>query len=138
MDIEMWCHLLEQGDFVYLAETLATWRVHEHHQTAIARSSGMKDHDHLRFMETYYAKPWLREMATPRVLFTQIYYLQKEYGSEARPLTSLMMAQLTSPAYRWQWLKHKTRAPVHKFSARISRLLSRPRHPPHRGGEPQT
>lgn len=119
MDFEMWCHLLEQGGYAYLAEPLASWRVHEHHQTARTRNSGAKDYEHLRFMEIYYAKPWLQEMATDRMLFAQIYYLRKHYGREASNLTSAMRARLSGHRYAWQWLKHKAGRPLQKLFCRL-------------------
>jgi glycosyltransferase involved in cell wall biosynthesis len=120
LDMEMWCHLLEQGDFAYLPETLATWRVHERQHTSRAQAARVKDYEHLRFIETYYAKPWLRAQATPRMLFTQIYQLQKHYGREADPLTAVMMAQLTRRRYAWQWLKHKALGPVQKLARKLA------------------
>lgn len=119
MDYEMWCHLLEQGDYLYLAEPLATWRVHKHHQTARARDSGEKNYEYLRFIEIYFAKPWLREMATDRMLFAQVYYLRKMYGREALPMTSRMMAQLSPQKYAVQWLKHKASRPIQKLSRKL-------------------
>ena len=120
LDYEMWCHLLEQGDYVYLAETLATWRVHHHHQTARAHRSKVVDREHLQFMEIYYAKPWLREMATDRMLFAQIYFLRKKYGREALPLTTAMMTQLSRYRYAWQWLKHKVSRPFQKLLRKVA------------------
>lgn len=119
MDFEMWCHLLEQGDFAYLAEPLATWRAHEHHQTSRARASGESDDEHLRFIEIYYAKPWVRAAATDRMLFAQIYYLKKQYGARAGHLTSAMMAQLTPRRFAWQWLKHKVTRPLQKLRRKL-------------------
>lgn len=119
MDYEMWCYLLEQGDFVYLVEPLATWRVHEHHQTA--RVQGTRDEDHLRFIEIYYVKPWLRERATDRMLFTQVYYLRKKYGNEAQSIISAMMAQLSPGRYWWQWLKYKISRPLAKVAQKFRR-----------------
>lgn len=119
MDFEMWCHLLEQGDYAYLAEPLATWRAHAHHQTARTRTSGVPDYEHLRFMEIYYAKPWLRELATDRMLFTQIYYLRKLYGDAACGVTTPMRARLSTPRYARQWLQHKTGRPWRKLFRRL-------------------
>jgi glycosyltransferase involved in cell wall biosynthesis len=115
MDFEMWCHLLEQGNFAYLSEELATWRVHEHHQTARITASTERDPEHLRFMEIYYAKPWLRAAATDRMLFTQIYYLEKKYGADAGHLTTAMRSQLGRGSFAWQWLKHKAGRPLQKL-----------------------
>jgi len=119
MDFEMWCHLLEQGDFAYVAEPLATWRVHEHHQTARANANPERDREHLRFMEIYYAKEWLKAAATDRMLFAQIYYLKKNFGPQAESVTSKMLAQLTPRRYAWQWLKHKISHPLQKLSRRL-------------------
>lgn len=119
MDFEMWCHLLEQGDFVYLPEALASWRVHEHHQTARITANPDRDLEHLRFMEIYYAKPWLRAAATDRMLFTQIYYLNKKYGAEAGRLTAAMRSQLPPRRFAWQWLRHKAGRPLRKLSRKL-------------------
>ncbi len=108
MDFEMWCHLLEKGDYVHLGEPLATWRVHPSQQTAKCKDSL----DFLLIMETYYAKPWLQQKATSRLLFTQVYYLQKKFGRSAEDLTRRMMGRLPWPQYEWQWLKHKASKPI--------------------------
>ena len=123
MDFEMWCHLLEQGDFVYLAEPLATWRVHQNHQTARARTGGVGDGEALLLMQIYYAKPWLLAAATHRLLFTQIYYLRKNHGRAAAGLTDKMMNQLSVRHYLWQWLKHRTSKPFHQLARKLPRPL---------------
>jgi glycosyltransferase involved in cell wall biosynthesis len=119
MDFEMWCHLLEQGDFVYLPEALASWRVHEHHQTARAAANRESELEHLRFMEVYYAKPWLKAVATDRMWFTQIYYLEKKYGAKAGHLTNAMKSQLTPRRFAWQWLRHKAGRPLGKLARKL-------------------
>lgn len=121
LDYEMWFHLLEQGDFVYLAETLATWRVHESQQTAKHHKTGKAEHEHLVFVEIYYAKSWLKEAATPRLLFTQIYQLRKKYGREADPVTSAMMAQLSPARFAGEWLKYKISRPIQKMRHKTGR-----------------
>jgi glycosyltransferase involved in cell wall biosynthesis len=120
MDFEMWCHLLEQGDYAYVAEPLATWRVHDDHQTARAARAGV-DLEHLRFAEIYYAKPWLKAAATDRMLFAQIYYLNKKYGALASPLTAEMKRQLPPPRFAWQWVKHRVSRPLQKLSQKCRR-----------------
>jgi glycosyltransferase involved in cell wall biosynthesis len=122
MDFEMWCHLLEQGDFFYLAEPLATWRVHEQQQTARTRTSGILDQEQLLLINTCYTKPWFREAATARLLFSQIYHLRKKYGRMADFLTSSMMTDLSPGHYAMLWLKHKTTSPLRKFSRKLNHL----------------
>ena len=120
MDFEMWCHLMEQGDYVHLHEPLATWRVHAAQQTAQYQDAGALDHDPLLLIETYYAKPWLRQTATSQLLFTQTYYLQKKFGSSADELTRKMMAQLPMYNYAWQWLKHKASKPILNLGRKLT------------------
>lgn len=120
MDFELWCHLLEQGDFAYLAEDLATWRVHEEQQTARDRASRNPNLEQLRFMEIYYAKPWLRQAATGRMLFAQIHYLEKRYGQQAWPLTKTMRAQLGPGRLAWHWLDHQVAGPVKKLARKLT------------------
>jgi glycosyltransferase involved in cell wall biosynthesis len=112
MDFEMWCHLLEMGDYVHLDEPLATWRVHAAQQTAQLQGADVLDHDSLLLMQTYYARPWLQQAASHRLLFTQTYYLRKKFGPAADPITREMMAQLSRHHYAMQWLKHKASRPV--------------------------
>ena len=120
MDFEMWCHLLEQGDFFYLAEPLATWRVHEQQQTARTRTSGIIDQEQLLLINTYYAKPWFREAATGRLLFSQIYHLRKRYGRAADSLTTRMMNDLSPGRYALLWLKHKATSPWRRLSRKLN------------------
>ena len=96
LDYEMWCHLLEQGDFAYLAEPLATWRVHETQQTAKNARTKAAEHEHLEFIETYYAKAWLRQLATRQMLFTQIYQLRKRDDQRSAALAAAMTEQLSA------------------------------------------
>lgn len=120
MDFEMWCHLLEQGDLAYVSEELASWRVHERHQTARSNAGPDRDMEHLRFMEVYWAKPWLREAATDRMLFAQIYYLNKKYGRQAAHLAGTMKAQLGAGRFARQWIRHKAGRPLQKLAMKLS------------------
>jgi glycosyltransferase involved in cell wall biosynthesis len=122
MDFAFWCRLLEHGDFAYVAEDLATWRIHETQQTAKHEQTGSSSHEPLLCLETYYAKPWLKAAATPRMLFAQIYYLKKKYGQRAENLTSAMMTQLSPRRYAWQWLRHKISRPFQKLAQKLPGL----------------
>jgi len=121
LDFALWFQLLEHGDFFYLTDALGTWRVHEDQQTAKFEKNGASNHEHLLFVEAYYARPWLQEMATDRMLFAQIYYLRKHYGADADHLTTAMMSQLSPRRYAWQWLKHKISHPMQKLARKFHR-----------------
>jgi glycosyltransferase involved in cell wall biosynthesis len=121
MDYEMWFYLLEQGDFAYLAEPLATWRVHEHQQTA--RAEGTSDGEFLQFVKDYYAKPWLVQLATKLMLFRLVYTLRKKYGNDALPLITIISKQLLRRGYRWELLKYKVSSPFKKLFRKLQRSL---------------
>jgi hypothetical protein len=118
VDLEMWFHLLEQGRFAYIAEPLAAFRQHAAQQTATNRRTRASDHEGLLLVEDYFPKDWLRELATPQMLFSQIYNLRKQYGAKSDPLTASMKALLKPGQYALLWLKHKVLKPVAKLKRR--------------------
>jgi hypothetical protein len=125
MDYEMWFHLLEQGDYVYLHEPLATWRIHSRQQTQRNRQTGLCDHESLLLLETYYHKPWLQSAATQRMLFVQSRFLRRKYGSQAAGLVKKMRAPLQPMNFLGFWLRHKLLRPlkeVRKLADKAARL----------------
>jgi hypothetical protein len=140
LDIDMWFHLLEQGDFFYVAEALGTWRVHETQQTARHEKSGAAHHEQMLLLAKYYEKPWLKMAATNRMLFVQIYYLKKHYGRQAESLISAMRSKLKPHHFAWQWLRHRSLRPLQKLGRKAgwtSQLLS-PRTDSNRVGPVQS
>lgn len=119
LDFEMWCCLLEQGDFFYLAEDLATWRVHGNQQTARHEKHRIAEHEHLLFMQEFLAKPWLQNAATQRMWFAQTYYLRKKYGAQADSVIATMQEKLAPGSYSWQLLKHKCARPLQNLAQKI-------------------
>ncbi len=107
VDMEMWFHLLEQGDFAYRAEPLCAFRKHARQQTAVNRREGIGQDENLMILESYFAKPWLRERTTRRLLFRQIYYLRKNHGARVKPLVADLMALLQKNWYALYWVEHK-------------------------------
>lgn len=130
MDFEMWCHLLEQGDYEYLDEPLATWRVHASQQTARSQRNGDTRHERLQFLDTYYSKAWLQGKATNRMLFAQIYYFQKKHGKVTPPVVAAMKSKLRFGTYAWCWVRHKITRPIKKLSMRFN--SGKPAPPPPR------
>lgn len=60
IDLEMWLHLLEQGDFAFLAQPLCSTRQHEEQQTARNVRSGRMVEDKQRLFRACRARSWLR------------------------------------------------------------------------------
>jgi glycosyltransferase involved in cell wall biosynthesis len=121
MDFALWCRLMEHGDFAYLAEPLATWRVHDAQQTAKHQKTSASNRERLQLTEINFAQPWLQKAVTHRALFIQIYYLRKQYGVDAEQLVRNLRSQLPPGSYACQWLRHKTIRPFQKLGRRLSR-----------------
>lgn len=120
MDIEMWCHLLEQGDFIYLPEPLATWRVHAGQQTSRLQNAAAGRREQILFLETCYAKPWIRDAASSRLLFTQIYQLRKQNDRHAEGLARKLTGRISAIRYRQLWLSHKCLTPLRKLACKFT------------------
>ena len=111
-DLEMWCRLLERGDFVYLAEPLCAFRQHSAQQSKANHRSGIGPEEMLRMLETYYAKPWLHAMASQRMLINQSRFLKKnlrQFGPRAETLLAEMKSRIKPASYPLFWLERKIR-----------------------------
>lgn len=115
VDLEFFLHLLEQGQFSYLAEPMAAWRQHPYQVTAKNRRSGVSAQEELWLLQEWFTKPWLQECATRQMLFTQIRHLRRYYGDEARELTAEMTRRLGTGWFVAYWLKRKIRQPFRKL-----------------------
>ncbi|HAO78557.1 MAG TPA: glycosyl transferase family 2 [Verrucomicrobia subdivision 3 bacterium] len=125
VDMELWFHLLEQGRFAYLAESFFAHRIHPQQATEMHKRTGVSVDDHRLLFTDYYRKPWLREYATRRMWFKQIYYLRKKYGPRAQTLAAEAMTRLKPFWYAVYWLEHKFARPFVKLKERLLRRLTK-------------
>jgi len=123
-DLEMWYRLLEQGRFVYFAEPLCAFRQHSAQQSLANHRSGIGPDEMLRLLETYYAKPWLHEMASQRMLINQSRFLKKNlrpFGRRAEVLLAEMKSRIQPASYPLFWLERKARHPIAKMKKAAAR-----------------
>jgi hypothetical protein len=111
----MWFHLLENGKFGYLAEPLCAFRRHAMQQTNLNRKSGLTEMEGLALLENYFQKPWLREMATRRMLFAQIYALRKLPAVSTSATLEEMKRKLGAGWYSIFLIRHKITRPLYKL-----------------------
>ncbi len=128
-DLEMWFHLLEKGDAVYTREPLYSFRKHPQQQTEVNRANEIGLREHLLLLAEYFEHPHLRERVSPKLLFTQIYWLRKKGDGCAASceLESRLLASLGRGRYRRHYLLHKLGSPfvnLTRFFAK--RILGRP------------
>ena len=117
LDLEMWFHLLEQGQFAYLAEPLCAFRQHPAQQTEVNRRTGASAEEDLILKERYYVKPWMKAVATPQAIFTQVYYLHRRPGERAAAVCAEMAKALGRRRYALCWLRHKVTRPFRNLKA---------------------
>jgi hypothetical protein len=127
VDLEMWFHLLEQGDFAYTRAPLCSFRRHPNQQTVIHRASATGQADGVLLAEEYLGKAWVKERWTRKVLFTQIYSLRKKRkrGLETGDLEARLMGPLGRGWYAVRWTGHKLIAPFGKLKKAFRKQMLR-------------
>ena len=128
VDLEMWFHLLLQGDLVYSPEPLCVFRRHSGQQTAVNRETGVGDLEMIQVLKQYLADPasfrtrtGLGLLAYRRVLFRGLYYLRKSAPSllEYKAIPELLQAQLPRRWWIVCWLLHRVTQPFENLGRAI-------------------
>jgi len=120
-DLEMWFYLLEQGDFVYLAEPLCAFRIHPAQQSNINRRNGVGQLEIGTLMAAYYAKPWMRALVTQRMLINYARFLKRNraiLGPRSDELLVEIKRQIRPLSYPLFWLDRKALRPYRKWKRR--------------------
>jgi len=132
VDLEMWFHLLLQGDLVYTLEPLCFFRRHGGQQTALNRESRVGDAEMIQLLTQYLADPSFRPrtglglLAYRRVIFRGLYYLRKSASSrpESKTIPEVLQAQLPRRWWTLCWLLHRVTQPFENLrrAIRLRRL----------------
>ncbi|HEV8072624.1 MAG TPA: glycosyltransferase family 9 protein, partial [Opitutaceae bacterium] len=132
VDLEMWFHLLLQGDLVYTPEPLCVFRRHSGQQTAINRESRVGDTEMIQLLTQYLADPAFRSrtglssLSYRRVLFRGLHYLRKSASSHPnlKTIPELLQAQLPRRWWMVCWLLHRVTQPFENLrrAIRLRRL----------------
>ena len=62
-------------------------------------------------MERYYAKPWMKAVASSQSIFTQAYYLRRRSSPRAVAVGEMMAHGLGPRRYALCWVRHKVTRP---------------------------
>jgi glycosyltransferase involved in cell wall biosynthesis/2-polyprenyl-3-methyl-5-hydroxy-6-metoxy-1,4-benzoquinol methylase len=121
VDLEMWLHLLKQGDLAYTTEPLCQFRNHAEQQTAANGKTQIGYHEHMRLNEDYFPCFKPQNSSLPfrerRILARVIYSLEKgkNIPSAAKQLAPFLKLQLGPGWYRffrsYRWIFHKLSRP---------------------------
>ena len=77
VDLELWFHLLEQGDFVYTAEPLCCFRKHPQQQTQVNDASGIGQWEIFQLFGDYRSRAYDKARGVPWRQFNRLYELRK-------------------------------------------------------------
>jgi glycosyltransferase involved in cell wall biosynthesis len=128
VDVEMWFHLLENGDLAYTREPLCAFRQHARQQSALNDASGLTRREHALFFANYAAKPWLPAKAK----FSALYALRRlrrktpgAIGPELSEAEQRLAGQLGKGNYLFHWMRHKLTIPFHNFKRSMGRSSAR-------------
>jgi len=77
VDLEMWFHLIEDGQLAYTPEPLCCFRRHGNQQTVVNESSKVGEREFCAILEQYGGKSWLFSQSAPMEKCGMIYRMNK-------------------------------------------------------------
>jgi len=130
VDLEMWFHLLQQGDLAYTTEPLCVFRRHVGQQTVVNSQSRVGDREMVRLLAESLVSMSFREraglgpLAYRRILFRSLYYLNKSGSTDPdfMALSALLRKEIPLPWRILCWVLHRVTRPAENLR-RAVRLL---------------
>jgi len=131
VDVEMWFHLLENGNLAYTREPLCAFRQHAQQRSAFNSMTGRAWKEHALFFASYAATPWLSRKARFACLFALRRSLRK-HPDEANPEMFEQERRLSSHSgkgwYLFYWFCYRLGRPFqnldHSIRKRVTRWLA--------------
>jgi glycosyltransferase involved in cell wall biosynthesis len=131
VDVEMWFHLLENGNLAYTREPLCAFRQHTRQQSALNSTTGRAWKEHALFFASYAAEPWLSRKVRFACLFALRRSFQK-HPSAANPEMFERERRLSNRLgkgwYLFYWFCYRLGRPFqnldHSIRKRITRWLA--------------
>jgi glycosyltransferase involved in cell wall biosynthesis len=131
VDVEMWFHLLENGNLAYTREPLCAFRQHAEQRSAFNNMTGRAWKEHALFFADYAAGPWLSRKARFACLFGLRRSLKKHPGAgdaETFERDQRLSNRLGKGWYLFYWFCYILGRPFenldHSIRKRISRWLA--------------
>jgi glycosyltransferase involved in cell wall biosynthesis len=128
VDIEMWFHLLENGNLAYTREPLCAFRQHARQQSTLNRMGGTSWKERGVLFASYAAKPWLPRKAC----FPQLFALRRsrqEHLEAANPEVFERERRLTRQFgegwYLFYWVCYRLGRPFQNLNRSIRKRIIR-------------
>jgi len=120
LDLDLWFHLLEQGQFAYVAEPLCAFRRHMAQQSEINRRNNISLREHFFMFKACLEK---HHGGNRRALFVLIYFLKKNPQGEQTPrLMADLMVMLKPGWYSLYWLRRKMFRPFENLRRKLGQV----------------
>lgn len=105
VDLEMWFHLLEQGEFAFLEEPLCSFRVHDRQQTARNREELSDLNDVFYLLADYLEKDYitLSQFMKHYLLYDHVYSVWKRSHKDAARKQAAV--ELINSYYHFNWFR---------------------------------
>jgi glycosyltransferase involved in cell wall biosynthesis len=130
VDMEMWFHLLEQGDLAYTREPLCAFREHARQQSKLNNTAGLARQEQASFFASYATLPRLPR----RIRFCTLFRLRRlrqkypaENNSAMREWERRLTSQLGQGWYLFYWACHRLTRPFHNLDRSIRKRFDRRR-----------
>jgi Glycosyl transferase family 2 len=130
VDMEMWFHLLEQGDLVYTREPLCAFRQHARQQSIVNDTAGVVRQEQASFFATYATQPQFPRRTRFSTLFELRRSRQKrphEANSEMREWERRLTSQLGQGWYLFYWTCYRVTRPFQNLDRSIRKRVNRRR-----------
>jgi glycosyltransferase involved in cell wall biosynthesis len=127
VDLEMWFHILEQGDFAYIDEPLCSFRIHPEQQS----SENIVNYRHLdeRFLllADYLNKPYIKlsRFKKERIFYTPAYAVWKQYRKKDRISLAVTVSKIKKYYGIYKFILLYPLYKVYKFYARMKKPVAR-------------
>jgi glycosyltransferase involved in cell wall biosynthesis len=128
VDIEMWLHLLENGNLAYTREPLCAFRQHARQQSMLNRKTGLAWKEHEVIFASYATQPWLprkahflHHIALRRSCRKHPGVAKAEIFERERRLTS----QFGEGWYLFFWVCYKLARPFQNLNRSIRKRITR-------------
>lgn len=126
-DLDLWFHLLEQGDMVYTREPLAAWRNHTGNLTRENARQNKGEKELLSLMFKYLYKPWVPSKELLRALYNRLYSMRilRDNSGQAGAIKQCLINEIGRFKYSVLYVSLIAPYAAVKTAGRIKRRLSR-------------
>jgi len=128
VDLEMWFHLLEQGDFAYLDEPLCSFRIHEGQMTQKNKESAAGITDFFCLLDCYLPKGYITLSPCTKnyIWYDQLckgWKMQRQGRLDREEVLDRIRQHYSLPGFWLRYPVHKSCKPFAKLCRKAQRLV---------------